>query len=296
MALVLAPENPRPWGAETMTALLRTEELTCQFGGLVAVGGVSLAVQAGDVHGLIGPNGAGKTTFLNLISGHIRQTSGAIFFNGNDLGTTPPERRAAVGIRRTFQNLRLFREMSAIENVMVGLHANSHSEVFHSLLRTKKQKQEERYIAERAREALGFVDIAESANVIAGGLPYGHQRLLEIARAFVAKPKLLLLDEPAAGLNGAEAGRLVGLIRRIQAAGVTVMLVEHHMEVVMRACDRITVLNYGKQLADGSPADIRDHSGVIEAYLGTKSQISRRGADHRDPQMSKIREVRYAAR
>lgn len=253
-----------------MTALLRTEDIICRFGGVVALSGVNLSVEAGHVHGIIGPNGAGKTTLLNVISGHTRQTSGLIFLGGRDLGMMPAHRRAASGIRRTFQNLRLFREMTAIENVMVGLHADTASEIVPSLVRTKRQQAEEREIREKSLEALEFVGLSKSKDVVAEGLPYGHQRLLEIARAFVARPKLILLDEPAAGLNSMEARGMVALIRRIQAADVTVILIEHHMEVVMRACDHITVLNYGKTLADGDPAYIREHAGVIEAYLGSK--------------------------
>jgi ABC-type branched-subunit amino acid transport system ATPase component len=255
-----------------MTELLRTDQLSCRFGGLIAVADVELSVQTGHVHALIGPNGAGKTTFLNLISGHLRQSGGTIIFAGENISSMPAELRARAGIRRTFQNLRLFRDMTALENVMVGLHASTGSEIFSTLLRTRRQRSEEAEIAERGRAALEFVELAGSANALAGSLPYGHQRLLEIARAIVAQPKLILADEPAAGLNTTEAGRLVRLIRRIRATGTTILLVEHHMEVVMRACDRITVLNYGKKLVDGSPAEIREHPGVIEAYLGVKTR------------------------
>jgi branched-chain amino acid transport system ATP-binding protein len=258
-----------------MTVLLRTGEITARFGGLLALNGVSLSVQNGHVHGIIGPNGAGKTTFLNVLSGHIRPAGGSIVFEGRDLTSAPAHKRAALGIRRTFQNLRLFREMTALENVMVGLHAGTSSEIISSLLRTRSQRAEEREIKERSLAALDFAGLLSASDAIAESLPYGHQRLLEIARAFVARPKLLLLDEPAAGLNSAEARMMVGLIRRIQAAGITVILVEHHMEVVMRACDHITVLNYGKMLADGDPAYIRAHPGVVEAYLGTKRRAGR---------------------
>jgi branched-chain amino acid transport system ATP-binding protein len=189
-------------------------------------------------------------------------------FDSKNIARLPPERRAAAGIRRTFQNLKLFRDMSALENVMVGLHAQTRSEVLRSLVRTPFQKAEEATIRQRAREALDFVGLAASAEQPAGSLPYGHQRLLEIARAFVARPRLLLLDEPAAGLGGGESRRLINLIRSIRAAGVTILLVEHHMDVVMPTCDRITVLNYGRRLADGTPAEIRRHPDVIKAYLG----------------------------
>ena len=197
-----------------------------------------------------------------------------MLFEGDDITRWPAERRARSGIRRTFQNLKLFREMSAFENVMVGMHGQTRCELWHALLRTPSQRAEEASrrsasIAAQAREALDFVGLRHMRpRRRPGSLPYGLQRRVEIARACVARPKLLLLDEPAAGLNGGESRLLVDLIRSIRATGVTVMLVEHHMDVVMPTCDRITVLNYGRKLADGTPAEIRRHPDVIKAYLG----------------------------
>jgi ABC-type branched-subunit amino acid transport system ATPase component len=254
---------------------LQTAALSRRFGGLVAIDQVDLTIASGTVHGLIGPNGAGKTTLLNLVSGHLASSSGTVAFEGRDITRAPAERRAALGVRRTFQNLRLFREMTALENVMVGCHTQTRAEIFHALLRTGFQRREEASIAARAREALDFIGLPGIADQPAGSLPYGHQRLLEVARAVVAKPKLLLLDEPAAGLNGTESRRLVDLIRGIKATGITIMLVEHHMDVVMPTCDRITVLNYGRKLADGTPAEIKHHPEVVKAYLGKGSDQRR---------------------
>jgi branched-chain amino acid transport system ATP-binding protein len=251
-----------------MSILLRTSGLSRQFGGLVAVSDVAIEVASGSVHGLIGPNGAGKTTMLNLISGHLRSSGGEIYLAGDAITRWPVERRARHGIRRTFQNLKLFRDMTVLENVMVGMHGQTHCEIWHAVLRMPRQRAEEAAITARAREALDFVGLLNLADVKAGALPYGSQRLVEIARAIVAQPKLLLLDEPAAGLNGAESKRIVDLIRKIRATGTTILLVEHHMDVVMPSCDCITVLNYGKRLADGTPSHIRAHPEVVKAYLG----------------------------
>ena len=267
-----------------MSALLETTGLSRRFGGLVAVRDVAMEVAQGSVHGLIGPNGAGKTTLLNLISGHIPASSGRIAFSGEDIGRWSVDRRARAGIRRTFQNLKLFREMTVLENVMVGMHGETRCEVWHSLLRTPTQRREEASIVERAREALDFVDLLHLSDSKADELAYGSQRLVEMARATVAKPKLLLLDEPAAGLNGAESRRLIDLIRAIRAEGTTILLVEHHMDVVMSSCDCITVLNYGQCLANGSPAEIRAHPEVIKAYLGGGHRRRRRGGPERQQQ------------
>jgi branched-chain amino acid transport system ATP-binding protein len=251
-----------------MTALLELDLLTRRFGGITAVDSVSMSVEAGEIRGLIGPNGAGKTTTLNLISGLTAPSSGRMTLAEKDVTGEPAHRLAARGVRRTFQNLKLFTELAVLQNVMIGLHTNGTSGVFEAIAASAKQRREEEMMRRESLAALEIVGLADQADRPASALAYGHRRLLEIARAVVARPILLLLDEPAAGLNPTEAEGLVALIRRINAQGVTVMLVEHHMDVIMAACSRITVLNYGQKLAEGTPAEIRADGSVIEAYLG----------------------------
>ena len=251
-----------------MTALLVLDQLTRRFGGVTAVDSVSMNVGAGEIRGLIGPNGAGKTTTLNLISGLTAPTSGRMTLVEQDVTGEPAHRLAERGVRRTFQNLKLFTDLTVLQNVMIGLHTNGKSGVIEAILATSKQRREEKMMLRDSLTALETVGLVDKADSPASALAYGHRRLLEIARAIVARPTLLLLDEPAAGLNATEAEALVALIRRINAQGVTVVLVEHHMDVIMAACSRITVLNYGQKLAEGTPAEIRANKSVIEAYLG----------------------------
>jgi branched-chain amino acid transport system ATP-binding protein len=255
-------------------ALLEAAALTRRFGGLAAVEAVDLRVERGAIHGLIGPNGAGKTTLLNVIAGALAPTRGRVSFGGADITRWDAARRAQAGIRRTFQNLKLFAEMSALENVTLGLHAGTQAGIFAALARTPGQRREEAKIHAAAERALEFVGLGRHAGVTAGKLPYGHRRLLEIARAFVAEPALLLLDEPAAGLNHTEAANLSALISRIRDTGCTIVLVEHHMDVVMAVCDVVTVLNYGRKLAEGAPAAIQRNAEVIEAYLGRAHAVA----------------------
>jgi ABC-type branched-subunit amino acid transport system ATPase component len=237
-----------------------------------ALSDCTLSVPAGRVVGLVGPNGAGKTTLLNLVAGVYRVSSGALRFGARDITQHSTAKRARAGIRRTFQNLKLFGEMTALENVAIGLHAQMRAGFFDAVLTTPRHRREERSIEERSMAVLHFVGLAGVAHVRAGALAYGHRRLLEIARAMVARPTLLLLDEPAAGLNVTEAAHVSELIARIRDDGTTVILVEHHMDVVMRVSDEITVLNYGRRLAHGTPAQIQEDPGVIEAYLGRSGE------------------------
>jgi len=255
-------------GREANDVLLSTEELTIQFGGLVAVDQVSFTVRKGETFSIIGPNGSGKTTIFNLISGFYRPTSGRIFFRGERIDGLKPHRIAALGIIRTFQNVRLFKKMTALENALVGHHTKSRSGFFADLLHTGKKRNEEHESSAQAIQLLEMFDLARYRDEKANNLPYGDQRKLEIVRGLAAEPELILLDEPAAGMNPQETEDLIRLIGRIKDLGVTVVLVEHDMKVVMGISDRILVLDYGKKIAEDVPGVVRNDELVIEAYLG----------------------------
>ena len=248
--------------------MLELKGITQIFGGVTALNDVSFSIHADQITGVIGPNGAGKTTLFNIVTGIYQQTSGQVIFEGSDISGIPVERLAAKGMVRTFQNIELFGQMTVLENVMVGLHSKSKSGLFACSFKAPWAIKEEHRIREEAHEWLRFVGIEQLADVQASNLPFGKGRMLEIARAMACKPRLILMDEPAAGLNSQETVGLAELIRKIRDLGVTVVLVEHDMELVMDICDRIVVLNLGQKLAEGTPREIQDNHEVIAAYLG----------------------------
>jgi branched-chain amino acid transport system ATP-binding protein len=248
--------------------MLKLNSITKIFGGLTALENVTISVVEGSITGIIGPNGAGKTTLFNIISGLYTQTSGEVYLGEKNISFFAPEVLAGLGLVRTFQNVELFGQMTVLENVMVGLHTKSRSGFLACAFKMPGQIKEERYIRKRSLQWLEFTGLLDFADIMAGNLPFGKGRILEISRALALEPRIILMDEPAAGLNSHETMELANLIRRIRQSGITVVLVEHDMELVMDICESIIVLNLGKKLVEGTPREIQENPVVISAYLG----------------------------
>ncbi len=253
---------------------LEVQDLQMKFGGVTAIAGLNLTVEEGEIRGLIGPNGAGKTTFFNACSGRYPVTSGEIRYRGQKISGQKPHEIAAQGLVRTFQHVTLFKKFSVLKNVMVGKHLHAQHSYWGSLLRTRRTREAEAGSERRAREILDFIGLGHIVDREAATLAHGHQKMLGIAIALAAEPRMLLLDEPCAGMNSDESREMITLVRRIRDTGITVMLIEHDMKVVMGLCDRITVLNFGNNIADGTPEEVRGNPEVREAYLGSHANVA----------------------
>ena len=251
---------------------LELENLTMRFGGLVAVDKISMSVKKGEIHGLIGPNGSGKSTIINMLSGYYKPTAGKVTFEGKNLTGAPAYRITRAGFARTFQNLRLFKSMSVLENLLVAMGHHARTGIVNIMVNPVAARREDTGFTEKAMTYLDLLGIRKFADDLATSLPYGHQRRVEIARAMATEPKILLLDEPAAGLNDVETDELTDILGKIQSSGVTILLVEHHMKLVMKSCGVITVIDYGKKISEGSCEAVQNDPVVIEAYLGKEDK------------------------